>query len=198
MSDPAVPRLSLFFDEKFGDSLWANKTFRLEAPERVRGEWVIGRSPGCDLVIRLREVSVRHAVIAYSYARNSWTLTDLDSTNGTFHNRVKLLPRQAVELNIGDRINLCSEGRIQVVEDDYDTVRTGDTGPSTVGSTTPLAVAPAPAPAPAPPSRTYADSLYLFAQWLVTAQTKAGKVYRLMVAALAVVGFIFMVNWLTQ
>lgn len=203
MAEPPVPKLTLFFPDDFGDRAWAGTTFALEAPQKVRGEWVIGRSPACDITIRIREVSVRHAVIAYSYARNSWTITDLKSTNGTLHNGVNLPPGQPAELNIRDRFTLSPKGRIQVVEDEEDTISPDEAGPETVASTTPLASLPpsmpsAPAPLPPPSSKTPWDSLYLGTQWVISGQTTAGKVYRLIVAAATVALFILMVDWLTQ
>lgn len=205
MAEPPVPKLTLFFPDDFGDRAWAGTTFALEAPQKVRGEWVLGRSPACDITIRIREVSVRHAVIAYSYARNSWTITDLKSTNGTLHNGVKLTPGQPVELNIRDRFTLSPKGKIQVVEDEEDTISPDEAGPETVASTTPLATLPppppplpTPAPATPPSSKTPWDSLYLGTQWLISANTVAGTIYRLIVGAAAVAFFIFMVDWLTQ
>ena len=205
MPEPPVPKLTLYFDNDFGDSAWANLTFALHAPEKVRGEWVLGRSPACDLTIKIREVSARHCVITYSYARDAWTLTDLGSTNGTYHKGRRLLPGEGVALQLRDKISLAANARIQVVEDEEDTISPDYEGPSTVASTTPLdyrpqgvAVAPAPAPEPVSSSKTPWDSVYLGTQWLLSGSTTAGKIYRLVMAALAVVGLIFMMNWLTQ
>jgi hypothetical protein len=104
-----------------------------------------------------------------------------------------------VQLNIRDRLALGPKGKIQVVEDEQDTISPDESGPSTIASTTPLSTLPPfSPPAPPPASKTPWDSVYLGTQWLISAQTPAGKVYRLIVAGLGVMGFIFVVNWLSQ
>ena len=46
---------------------------------------LIGREPGaCDIAILEGSVSRAHAKIRYDEARTTWTICDLDSTNGTF------------------------------------------------------------------------------------------------------------------
>ncbi len=52
------------------------------------GEVVIGRLPGCDVVISKNFVSRRHARVHHSGGR--WTITDLDSSHGTFVNRLRV------------------------------------------------------------------------------------------------------------
>jgi len=46
--------------------------------------FVIGRSPGCDLVLRDMTVSSRHAELRR--VAGNWLPADLDSTNGTHIN----------------------------------------------------------------------------------------------------------------
>lgn len=193
MAEPPVPKLTLFFPDDFGDKAWSGTTFALEAPQKERGEWVIGRSAACDLTIRIREVSTRHACIFYSYARDRWTICDLDSTNGTYHNGRKLVVGEAVDLKLRDRITLGPRGKIQIVEDEQDTISPDDTGASKVSSGVVL-----PAPAPAPASKTPWDSLYLGTQWVISGQTTAGKIYRLIVAAAGALLFMFVVDWLSK
>jgi len=56
-------------------------------PERFRFKqreiWV-GRSPSCDLSLREKSISAKHARLFFK--NRQWWLTDLDSTNGTFLN----------------------------------------------------------------------------------------------------------------
>ncbi|MBD2107421.1 FHA domain-containing protein [Nodosilinea sp. FACHB-13] len=204
MAEPPVPKLTLFFPDDFGDPAWAGTVYALEAPSTARGEWVLGRAPDCNLTIRIKEVSLKHAVIAYSYLRDRWTLADLESTNGTFHNGVKMISGQVVELKLRDRIDLAAKGKIQVVEDEDDTIRNEDSGPVTISSTTPLATLPTVPPLPTlepatpPSSKTPWDSLYLGTQWVISGQTTAGKIYRLIVAGAGVAFFILMMDWLTK
>ncbi|MBF2065662.1 MAG: PrsW family intramembrane metalloprotease [Calothrix sp. C42_A2020_038] len=78
-------------------------------------EVVIGRDPGCQIVldaIKFRMVSRRHAVVrALSPSpdgRCSWVICDLSSANGTYLNGQRLEGCQ--ELHSGDRISLAQDG----------------------------------------------------------------------------------------
>ncbi len=56
-------------------------------PEKFRfkqKEIWIGRSPSCDLSLREKSISAKHARLFFK--NRQWWLTDLDSTNGTFLN----------------------------------------------------------------------------------------------------------------
>ena len=57
-------------------------------PIRSRDSFVLGRSPDCELVIDADTVSKQHARIDWS--RGVAHLSDLQSSNGVFVNRVKL------------------------------------------------------------------------------------------------------------
>lgn len=198
-----APSLTLFFGDDFADEAWRGLSYKLDAPTDSKiGEWVLGRHPASDLTISIRNVSRRHAAIAYSYAADRWSVQDLNSSKGTFLNGKTLRPGDLHPLAIGDRLYLASN-LINVVEDEQDTVG-NDEGPPTLASTEPMDYRPVVDPPPqtlpplAPPARTYADSIYVMAQWVISGQTPAGKVYRLIVAAAGVAFFIFMVDWLTQ
>jgi predicted component of type VI protein secretion system len=196
-----VPKLTLYFDKHFPDDRWANTTFALDMPGGKAGEFVLGRSPVADLTFDIKSVSIRHAAIAYSYARDSWSLSDLGSRNGTIIRGAKIEPDKPEPLNIGDKFWLGPDAKIHCVEDEQDTISPDEAGPPTIASTSPLSTLPPElpsAPPPPPVARTYADSAYLMAQWVVSGQTRAGKVYRLIVAAAGVAFFILMVDWLTQ
>ena len=191
-----APSLTLFFGEDFADSAWAGMAYTLEIPEGDNchgrgGEWTLGRHPASDLTINIRDVSRHHAAIAYSYAANLWSVSDLGSSKGTVLNG-KILPvGDWHPLKIGDRLWLAAN-LINIVEDEGDTVGTDD-GPATVASTEPIVIAPpspppaaaAPSPPPPPPARTIGDTAYLAAQWLVSGTTVAGKVYRVVMLAAA-------------
>ena len=67
------------------------------------GPWIIGRDPGCRLVIPAPTVSRRHAELRRAEA--GWEVVDLGSTNGTWVNgwRVdRALVRPGDDLVIGD------------------------------------------------------------------------------------------------
>jgi len=59
-----------------------------------KSSWVIGRHNECDLVVPESTVSGRHCLLTRQ--GDGFTIEDLDSSNGTFVNGVKLTPRQPV------------------------------------------------------------------------------------------------------
>lgn len=67
-------------------------------------ELLLGRSSGCDVAFSNLSVSRRHARLMFR--DGSWILHDLDSTNGTFVNGVRV---QRCELRPGDRLELGDE-----------------------------------------------------------------------------------------
>ncbi|MEA5448355.1 FHA domain-containing protein [Leptolyngbya sp. CCNP1308] len=187
MTESAVPKLTLYFPDEFGDVLWRGETFALEAPkERGTVEWLLGRSPASDLTITIRTVSRRHAAIAYSYAANRWSISDLGSALGTYVNGQKLEEKPHV-IGIGDKFYLGTpEARIHCVEDAQDTISPDEQGPETIASTSPLATMPPPPPPPppAPAPATNADNINFALQWLATPTTWLGGIVRFVVAAL--------------
>jgi Inner membrane component of T3SS, cytoplasmic domain/Domain of unknown function (DUF1707) len=74
---PLVERLRLWWSERRESGCVAVVPNPLE-PERA---YVVGRSPGCDLVLADRAVSRRHAALRVEAGR--WLISDLGSRNGT-------------------------------------------------------------------------------------------------------------------
>jgi hypothetical protein len=181
-----VPKLTLYYPTDFGDPLWSGETFALEAPkDSGTAEWVLGRSPACDLTIAVRTVSRRHAAIAYSYAADRWLIGDLGSFLGTWVNGQKLDDKPQV-LAIGDKFYLGTpEARIHCVEDAQDTISPDDQGPETIASTTPLPSYPPPPVLAPPPPRTYADAAYLAMNWVISPSSALGVAMRMVVLAVA-------------
>ncbi|MGA2673179.1 MAG: FHA domain-containing protein [Terracidiphilus sp.] len=68
--------------------------------------WVIGRETGCDLMVPESAVSSRHCRLTHH--ANGFTVEDLNSTNGTFVNGVKIAPGEPVWVAHGARITLGS------------------------------------------------------------------------------------------
>jgi pSer/pThr/pTyr-binding forkhead associated (FHA) protein len=62
---------------------------------------VVGRGPGVDLAFEDDEMSARHA--AFEHSRGGFTITDLDSTNGTRVNGERITTRALAH---GDRIEM--------------------------------------------------------------------------------------------
>jgi hypothetical protein len=67
-------------------------------------ELLLGRHPACDVVLSDLSVSRRHARLRYR--DGAWTLRDLESTNGTKVNGVRV---GRCALRPGDRVSLGSE-----------------------------------------------------------------------------------------
>jgi len=182
-----MPTITLYFADDFADENWRGISYQLDCPggHKHGGEWILGRAPDNDLTISARNVSRRHAAIAYSYAADRWSIQDLGSSEGTFLHGKKLGPGDLHPLKIGDRFYLASN-LINVVEDEQDTVG-GDPGPPTVASTEPIDWQPAadpPAPAPAPAPASYADNIHFALHWLATPTTWLGGAVRFLVLAL--------------
>ncbi len=66
----------------------------------------IGRAPDNTLVISDPQASSHHAEVAPGFGGNSYQITDLNSTNGTFVNEQRLAPNMPQPLNSGDVIRI--------------------------------------------------------------------------------------------
>ncbi|MCJ7624084.1 MAG: FHA domain-containing protein, partial [Anaerolineaceae bacterium] len=64
------------------------------------GEYILGRSTGCDIILQDLEVSRRHARLTIMHDERFW-LTDQGSANGTQLEGKPLLPRKVTKINIG-------------------------------------------------------------------------------------------------
>jgi DNA-binding winged helix-turn-helix (wHTH) protein len=81
--------------------VWGDRTFKL-----LEGENVIGRDPRCAIWVDAARVSRRHASIAIDLAHDTFDLRDLESTNGTFLGRARVV--RPVALSDGDDIKVGS------------------------------------------------------------------------------------------
>ncbi len=71
----------------------------------TKPEFVLGKSDLCDAVMSFsEEISREHARI--SWGKEGYTITDLNSTNGTFLNGVALPTDEPQVLTPGDRIGI--------------------------------------------------------------------------------------------
>jgi DNA-binding winged helix-turn-helix (wHTH) protein len=81
--------------------VWGDRTFRLSD-----GENVIGRDPRCSVWLDAARVSRRHASIVVDVAQGTVYLRDLESTNGTFLGRSRVV--QPVALSDDDDVRVGS------------------------------------------------------------------------------------------
>ena len=89
---------------------YAGKTLYLQLdggePEPViAARFIIGRGRHCNLVIQSGKVSREHAVIVRE--GDDYYIEDLESSNGTWHNKQRLKQRRRIE--DGDEYYICSE-----------------------------------------------------------------------------------------
>jgi hypothetical protein len=88
----------------------------------------IGRGRDNGLVLSDSQASTHHAEIAPGPGGNSYQITDLNSTNGTFVNEQRLIPNAPRPLNPGDMV------RIGTTSFAYEVVGAGYTPTEAVGS----------------------------------------------------------------
>jgi len=80
-------------------------------------ELTLGRTTEADIILHDEQISRRHAVIRYDAIRQSYTLVDLNSTNGTRVNQERI---QEVLLREGDKIFIGSTVLKFVFEDELE------------------------------------------------------------------------------
>lgn len=151
------------------------------------GSFIFGRDADCNYVIAYRTVSGHHCSIGYDPAFDHWELADLGSTNGTWLNGRRMPPKDKTPLNIGDRFTLGTLWEPFVVLD-----RPNDT----VGEGEPTAIRDGDDDQAEEQrqSKTYGDVLYELAQWLVSGQTVAGKIERVLILSGLVAGVIVLAD----
>ncbi len=96
-SVPVMPRAILVLTAPAGIQGVQTQTIINEFP------FLLGRTEG-NLLIPEGNVSRKHAQIAYNPAVGAFTITDLNSSNGTFVNNQKITPGQPVKLVSGSLI----------------------------------------------------------------------------------------------
>ena len=70
---------------------------------------IIGRDPKCDYVISDPKKRVSRQHMAVSSLNGAIYLEDLNSTNGTFVNGIKLIPNKKVKVTDKDKITLSTD-----------------------------------------------------------------------------------------
>ena len=97
VDDTSIPRLSV--------TLWMSNG--LEQPKSIErtiiGSIIVGRlSTACDIICEDPQMSKQH--FALSVEEDGLFVTDMNSSNGTFVNRIKIPPGEKVALKSGDEI----------------------------------------------------------------------------------------------
>ena len=95
-----VIRLTGWYGEKANAYLIANDESKIKY--ELKGNNVIGRGQGCDIVLNNQFVSLRHAVITKNW--QGYYIEDLKSSNGTMVNRRFIKKRK--KLKDGDIITI--------------------------------------------------------------------------------------------
>src|SRR5262245_3604549 len=85
----------------------------------LRGDVVIGRGEGADIVIAEAGVSRRHACLRI--APNAIQLEDLGSRNGTTVERVRLAPGTSASIRVGDVVEVGAT--LLILQDRFTTAR---------------------------------------------------------------------------
>jgi pSer/pThr/pTyr-binding forkhead associated (FHA) protein len=166
-----MPRLTLFFPDTFPDPAWKDQHFVLDVPDGQSKDWLLGRGPDASPRFNVRTVSRRHALLRFTVWDGAWSVQDLNSTGGTFLNGAILRPGNAEPISIGDKLWVGTPvAAIHIVENEQDTLE--------------VEQAYAAQKAEEINTRTYADSVYLAVDWVFSAKSARGKVYRLCVGIL--------------
>ncbi len=89
---------------------------------------IFGRLPSCDVTMEHPSLSRHHAVV--QYCANStpqhevgWYLYDLDSTHGSWVNKVKVKPRVYVRLHVGHVVKLGGSTRLNILQVSFCRIR---------------------------------------------------------------------------
>ena len=85
-----------------------------------KAHYVFGRLPSCDITMEHPSLSRYHAVVQHCGEENEkhaigWYLYDLDSTHGTWVNKIKLKPRVYHRLRVGHVIKFGGSSRLNIL-----------------------------------------------------------------------------------
>lgn len=66
--------------------------------------WVLGRDEDCDIAIDYKVLTRRH--LKFENKKDNFTVTDLNSSNGSLFNGIKMKPKVPYDLTVDDRISV--------------------------------------------------------------------------------------------
>ncbi|KAK7104376.1 kanadaptin-like [Littorina saxatilis] len=107
--------------EEFSLEVLKNGTL-IENVELGKKPWIVfGRLPSCDVCMEHPSLSRHHAVVQYRDTsegghERGWYLFDLDSTHGTWVNKVKVKPNVYRRLHVGHVIKFGGSSRLYVLQ----------------------------------------------------------------------------------
>ena len=90
-----------------------SESFRSVSLDGEKSNWLIGRDPGCDIVLKASQISRRHAVI--SLEDGEFFIRDCNSSLGVFVNETQI--SEKTKIAVGSLIRLCSYELLLSFED---------------------------------------------------------------------------------
>ena len=107
--------------EKYSFDVLKNGTV-IENIELANKPWIVfGRLPSCDVYMEHPSLSRHHAVVQYRDTAEGghdrgWYLYDLDSTHGTWVNKVKVKPNVYRRLRVGHVVKFGGSSRLHILQ----------------------------------------------------------------------------------
>lgn len=107
--------------EKYSFDVLKNGTL-IENIELGKKPWIVfGRLPSCDVFMEHPSLSRHHAVVQYRDTaedghERGWYLYDLDSTHGTWVNKVKVKPKVYRRLRVGHVVKFGGSSRLHILQ----------------------------------------------------------------------------------
>ena len=107
--------------KKYSFDVLKNGTL-IENFELGKKPWIVfGRLPSCDVCMEHPSLSRHHAVVQYRDTSEDghecgWYLYDLDSTHGTWVNKVKVKPKVYRRLHVGHVVKFGGSSRLHVLQ----------------------------------------------------------------------------------
>ncbi|XP_013394310.1 kanadaptin [Lingula anatina] len=108
-------------DKKYGFEVLKNGLILDSIDLTKRSFHVVGRLPSCDITLEHPSLSRYHAVMQYCAVPNEkhelgWYLYDLDSTHGTWVNKVKVQPRRYYRIRVGHMVKFGGSSRLNILQ----------------------------------------------------------------------------------
>lgn len=108
-------------EEQYKFEVLKNGTMLEDIDLTTKSFYVIGRLPSCDITMEHPSLSRHHAVVQYCSQASEkheqgWYLYDLDSTHGTWINKVKIRPKVYNRLRVGYMIKFGGSSRLFIVQ----------------------------------------------------------------------------------